>query len=265
MYSDEQLAIFSQIVKRGSFSKAAAERGRSQASVSQAINKLEQTLGYSVFDRQGKKLSLNPRGKQLYQYNLQRNAATDRLKRIAENLNQQIESELKLYLDVELNPSRMADVLSQFHQHFPTTQITMQSHWQDASFVILAEDKISHQGASEKHSWQPCFEEKLIPACGTATYQNMQYIEVPWGPNSPEKQHLTASRPAIALQMVLASMGWSWIHQYLLANYQQDTDYKQMSNIEPIVRYYFLGVSGDKGPALTWLTDQVLNGHNGVY
>ena len=57
-----QVQYFLSIVERGSFSAAADEHFISQSSLSKVIIALEKELGYPLFDRTKRKVSLTPAG-----------------------------------------------------------------------------------------------------------------------------------------------------------------------------------------------------------
>lgn len=58
----QQLEYAAHLRKTGSFSKAAKQVGLSQSAISQQITKLEQELGFPVFDRQTKPIKATPNG-----------------------------------------------------------------------------------------------------------------------------------------------------------------------------------------------------------
>ena len=61
-----QLEYFVSAAKHHSFTKAAKEYYTVQSSVSQQITALEDELGFSLFERTGKGLSLTPAGERYY-------------------------------------------------------------------------------------------------------------------------------------------------------------------------------------------------------
>lgn len=64
----EWYKYFLHVAKYNSFTKAAQELSVSQSAVSQSVNKLENMLGYKLFDRVGKKIILNKKGESLLEY-----------------------------------------------------------------------------------------------------------------------------------------------------------------------------------------------------
>src|SRR5262245_11895643 len=63
--SFEQLEVFSQVAKSGSFSAAARRLGKTQSTIRAAIANLEVDLGVALFDRRSKVPALTPAGQQL--------------------------------------------------------------------------------------------------------------------------------------------------------------------------------------------------------
>ena len=61
-----ELEVFCAIVHCGNVQKAAESVGLTQSAASQALSKLEQTLGQSLFDRIGRQLVLNAHGRTLF-------------------------------------------------------------------------------------------------------------------------------------------------------------------------------------------------------
>ena len=60
-----QLRYFCAVARTGSFTRAAAEEGVAQPSLSQQIVKLEQTMGSRLFDRLGRRVELTVYGRTL--------------------------------------------------------------------------------------------------------------------------------------------------------------------------------------------------------
>jgi LysR family hydrogen peroxide-inducible transcriptional activator len=66
-----QLGYFCAVVKTGSFTKAAEQEGVSQPTLSQQIQRLEQSLGAELFTRQGRAVRLTHAGNSLYPFALE--------------------------------------------------------------------------------------------------------------------------------------------------------------------------------------------------
>ncbi|MDV4150751.1 LysR family transcriptional regulator [Clostridium sp. AL.422] len=64
----EQLKTFCAVIEYGSFLKASEVLFCSQPAISKQIKSLERNLGFSLFDREGKKVNLNSNGRIVYAY-----------------------------------------------------------------------------------------------------------------------------------------------------------------------------------------------------
>lgn len=62
----DNIASFVAVVEAGSFSSAARKLGKSQSTVSTAIQNLESDLGFNLFIRQNAKVTLTDKGKRLF-------------------------------------------------------------------------------------------------------------------------------------------------------------------------------------------------------
>ncbi len=62
----ENIVSFVAVVEEGSFSSAARKLGKSQSTVSTAVQNLESDLGFNLFNRQYSKVWLNEKGKRLF-------------------------------------------------------------------------------------------------------------------------------------------------------------------------------------------------------
>jgi len=62
------LRAFEAAARSGSFRLAAAELGTSPSAISHAVRKLEDLIGASLFDREGRSVRLNPGGEELYKH-----------------------------------------------------------------------------------------------------------------------------------------------------------------------------------------------------
>ena len=85
----DQLKVFCTVIEHTSFSKASEVLYCSQPAISKQIKSLEKKIGYPLFNREGKRVVLNPNGEIVYKY----------AKKI---LNEQLEMEREL---LELNNS----------------------------------------------------------------------------------------------------------------------------------------------------------------
>lgn len=103
------LQYFLEVYKHMNISKAAEELYISQPSLSKTLSVLEKNLGYPLFDRQGKKLIINPYGELFYDYAQHVLKLTEELKKSMEKVSGEMVSSLYissvnyLFVDFWLN------------------------------------------------------------------------------------------------------------------------------------------------------------------
>lgn len=107
----------------GSFSACARHLGKVQSAVSHAINTLEIDLNVELFDRSTRKPVLTPAGERLYRSAKALLAQSDEFELIAKSINKQEESELCIVIDDALLTKGIHQLLAEFAQHFPYTQL----------------------------------------------------------------------------------------------------------------------------------------------
>lgn len=258
MYSDEQLRVFETVVEYGSFSSAARSLGRTQASVSLLMARFETELGYQVFDRSGKRVELNKAGQKLYRLCQCRADVLRCLTNIAKSLHDNIETEVKLYLDECFPSHSIAGVLEQFHFRFPHTQIKMCQEPHVADLIIITSDEMQMKSEYVMWEWGPLMRSILVPVASSCGYEHEKFIQAPWTPSNPfDRSGLSAANPQVVLQLILNEMGWSWVPDYLLDTYRQDIDYQLLENKEPIVQQFMIGSKSSKGQATSWLLSKL--------
>jgi len=117
------MAIFAEVVKRGSFRQAAKHLGLSPSVVSYHVSQLEQKTGSALLYRSTRKLSLSHEGEILYQHSLQMlNAASDGLALLSDNQTER-SGTLRLSLPTALNGSWHNEKLIEFALSFPNIQL----------------------------------------------------------------------------------------------------------------------------------------------
>jgi len=118
-----QLRYFSAIVRTGSFTRAAAELGISQPSLSQQIRILEQKIGNPLFERLGRSVRLTAYGEAL------RKPAADILQQVAETecsldqLQQGVRGRLRVGVIPTIMPYLIAPRVGAFAAQFPDVDL----------------------------------------------------------------------------------------------------------------------------------------------
>lgn len=136
-YSFEQLEVFSQVAKSGSFSAAARRLGKTQSTISTAIANLEVDLGVALFDRRSKVPALTPAGQQLLS---QAEAVLERC-RVLEGHAASLGSgtEARLTLAIEVPYGALMAPLKEFAQRFAFVELDIRHPLHgDVSQLVLA-------------------------------------------------------------------------------------------------------------------------------
>lgn len=121
----ETILLLDTIERTGSFSGAAEELHRAPSSITYAVQKCEQSLGFEIFNRSGYKARLIPAGQLLLDEgrHLRRMAEeiADRAKRVTEGW----ETELRIALDGLVPFSRFFPLVAEFYQLGQITRLRL--------------------------------------------------------------------------------------------------------------------------------------------
>ncbi len=115
----EALEAFVEAAAAGSFSGAARVLGKRQSSISESIARLEDDLGVSLFDRQGRYPLLTAAGEQLLDQARAVLSAHDRLANRATQLAAGVEPRLTLVISDTYQPTRYEALLTELDQRYP--------------------------------------------------------------------------------------------------------------------------------------------------
>ena len=110
----EQLKILEKIIKKGSFKAAADDLYKSQPAISIAISKLEDELGFKIFNRDSYRATLTQKGYEYY------TAAKELLEnqRYLEKLGRELKKGQEVYLSITISSLFPTDLLSNFLNTF---------------------------------------------------------------------------------------------------------------------------------------------------
>lgn len=125
------MAIFAEVVKNGSFKKAAKRLALSPSVVSYHITQLEKKTGSALLYRSTRKLTLSHEGEVFYQQVLQMLAAANKgMNLLAENQSEPT-GKIKLSLPTALSHSPINNVISEFAAKHPKVIINL--HFSDSN------------------------------------------------------------------------------------------------------------------------------------
>lgn len=125
-----QLQVFRAIVDEGSLQAAATTLHRTAPAVSMALGKLEQTLGFELFTRQGYRLSLTERGKQFARHSHELLRQYARLSSLSALLASDAEAELQIAFDSTCSAGLLTPALQKVQQEFPGTECIVSGYSQ---------------------------------------------------------------------------------------------------------------------------------------
>ncbi len=116
----DQFQVFVCVAETGSFSAAARRMNRAQSAVTYAVQKLEQQLGLTLFDRSGYRPGLTEAGFALLPRALHIVNEVSAFSEQARGIAQGLEAELVLVVDAMFPMARIVAALREFGREYPT-------------------------------------------------------------------------------------------------------------------------------------------------
>ncbi len=161
----KQLQFFKRTAELENISKAAKELYIAQPALSKAIRDLEQELGYTLFERNGKKISLNKNGDILYKYVLQIYSNVSHMENELKEANHQKPSAINV--SVRVASKLLPAILSSFYGKYPSANLRIHQmaqasrHLPDHDIIIDSKESKS-PAASDRE--QLLIDEKIMLA-----------------------------------------------------------------------------------------------------
>jgi DNA-binding transcriptional LysR family regulator len=128
----DQVLVFHQIVKHGSFKAAANELHKTQPALSLAIKKLEEEMQVELFDRSGYRPLLTDHGKAFYERSFKILQGMNELETLAHSFRNHEEPEIKLAVDGISPLPNLLRLFRKFNERYPNTKLNL-------GFDILSE------------------------------------------------------------------------------------------------------------------------------
>ncbi|MEZ8968215.1 hypothetical protein BCS96_05385 [Vibrio breoganii] len=119
----EAIEAFILAAENSSFSIAAKKQGKSQSAVSQLIHNLEIDLGYELFTRKGRFISLNENGHALLKQARMVKAQYSRFVQHAEQLKTSQKQRINIGIDPLLCPKNTTRLIQQFETTFSSVEV----------------------------------------------------------------------------------------------------------------------------------------------
>ncbi|MFT8361829.1 MAG: LysR family transcriptional regulator [Sporolactobacillus sp.] len=183
----QQIEYFQVVAKLQHMTKAAEELSISQPALSRSIARLEEELGVSLFERQGRSIILNQYGRVLLKHVTHILKEIDETKRELKTLMDPEYGEVSLGFLHTLGVNVIPDILRSFQQVHPNTKVKLYQNNNTALLHQLETGEIDlclvHHSFDEPHIlWEKLWEEEL-------------FLMVPVG-------HPLASRSSVSLKEI---------------------------------------------------------------
>lgn len=131
------LVIFCEVVRHGSFTKAASSSGHSTSYISKEINKLESRLGVRLMHRTTRSISLTPEGEVYHQQCLQIIADAQIAEQALTGHQAEPKGLLKISCPVSFGLSRLRPIMAKFMELYP--QVTLDIDLNDRKVDIVGD------------------------------------------------------------------------------------------------------------------------------
>jgi DNA-binding transcriptional LysR family regulator len=138
----EALEMLDAIDRRGSFAKAAEELNKATSALSYGVQKLEEQLDITVFQRQGRRSVLTPAGRLLRDEGRGILSATTRLAEKAKELATGWEPRLRIAIESTLNYQRFFELLAAFLDEHASLEVDVCECVLSGGWEALAQDRV---------------------------------------------------------------------------------------------------------------------------
>ncbi|WP_285767277.1 LysR family transcriptional regulator [Peribacillus sp. SI8-4] len=115
----KQIQYFTEVVKQGSFSKAAEHLFLSQPNISKSIKDLEKELDAKLLTRTTRKIELTDTGKLLYQYGQRISQSIEHFYDELDDMKNSKKGNIKMGIFSTLGTDIFSELMAQFHKEYP--------------------------------------------------------------------------------------------------------------------------------------------------
>lgn len=138
----DQFKVFLTILEEGSFAAASRRLGRAQSAVSYAVQKLEDQIGLTLFDRSQYRPALTEAGSALVPKIRRILEDVDELRMQAQTITIGVEPQVTLVLDNFLPISLAVPTFKGFREAYPFVKLQITSEWTDVAARSLIEGRV---------------------------------------------------------------------------------------------------------------------------
>lgn len=121
----EDMAVFSSVVDRGSFSEAARRLGVAKSAVSKRVDRLKKTLGVRLLNRSTRSLSMTEAGRVIHERASQSFSLLEEAHNRVMNLNEEPRGVLRVTTSVAFGRLCLAPLLPEFLRNYPEIQLQL--------------------------------------------------------------------------------------------------------------------------------------------
>jgi DNA-binding transcriptional LysR family regulator len=138
----EALKVLDVIDRRGSYAAAAEELNKVPSALSYVMQKLEEQLDVTLFQKQGRRAVLTPAGRHLLEQGRELLNAIERLAEQTQNIARGYESKLRIAIDTILNKPNVYEIIKTFLEQHPDIEIDIREEALNGSWEVLMKDQV---------------------------------------------------------------------------------------------------------------------------
>lgn len=149
-----QLKYFVKVAQSGHLTQSAKELLIAQPSLTQAIRKLEEELGFPLFEKKGRILILTKEGKEFLPYAIEVVESTKKAKRSMDRIYQQYTGNIRFAYTRPMPPNYIPNLIQQFFEEYKDQNINIETYAVSTTLILndLKEDKIDFGFCSKVES-----------------------------------------------------------------------------------------------------------------
>lgn len=138
----EALKVLDIIDKRGSYAAAAEELDKVPSALSYVVQKLEEQLDVTLFQKQGRRSVLTPAGKYLLEEGRDVLNSVERLAEQTQNIARGYETKIRISIDTVMNTAPIYEAFKTFLDEFPLIEIDIREDALNGVWEALITDSV---------------------------------------------------------------------------------------------------------------------------
>ena len=163
----KSLKIYCDVVRKRSFSQAAAENNITQSGASQAVHQLEEHLSVQLLDRSTRPFEVTPEGQMYYERSRELLKQYQALEEDVRNLHREISGRVTVASIYSVGLSSMKHYVNQFHDRNPHAEIQLEYHHPEQVYAAVESGQaniglVSYPKATRAIKVIPWREERMV-------------------------------------------------------------------------------------------------------